>query len=162
VRLFVGRHSFAGIPVRDPKQERERALLPEGIKIAKAIAAQMLSDGDLPDTIFCSPFQRTTQTADIYGKAWGIQVNVVGTFAPFRPLEEEILGMMAHGEIKNFMIIGHVDNTTPAFRNLGSRDWPKLVMSEVRKLKIDRDTGDWKIKWTLKPSDLGLIDHTNK
>lgn len=160
MRLYVARHAFAGAFSTDPKKERERPLTPEGVAMAKAVAAAMLDADEIPSVIFASPFMRTTQTADIYGKTLGIQVNAIDDLAPNRPLEDRILELMTHKEVKGFMILGHVDNTTPAFNNFGGDDdWDDLVMAEVRRVKIDRKTGAWKLRWSIKPSELGLKDY---
>lgn len=160
MKLWVARHGYAGdfIPY-DTKAERNRPLRPEGRKMVQAIAAAMADADECPKVIFASPFERTKQTADIIGSFLMVQVNIVDDLAPNRPLEERLLEFMGHKEQKRIMIVGHVDNTTPAFNNLGSGKWEPLVMGEVRRLKIDRKTGDWKLKWGVKPSDLGLEDH---
>jgi phosphohistidine phosphatase SixA len=94
------------------------------------------------------------------GKRLGLRVSVVDDLSPDRPLEDRSLEMMGHGEVKRMLIVGHVDNTTPAMRNLGGdQKWKDLVMAEIRSVKIDRGDGGWKLRWSLKPSDLGLKDH---
>lgn len=153
------RHGYAGDPAADPKRERERPLLPEGRATVTAIAKAMLSADEIPNVIFTSPFARTTQTADIVGKLLQVQVNVVDDLAPNRPLEDRLLELMSHGAISRLMVVGHVDNTTPAFENFGGdTKWKDLWMGEVRRLKIDRKSGEWSLKWCVKPSDLGLKD----
>jgi phosphohistidine phosphatase SixA len=160
MRLYVGRHSYAGDFSPDPKKERERPLTPEGVTIAKSMAAALATADEVPSVIFASPFARTVQTADIYGKILGVQVNSIDDLSPNRPLEDRILELMTHKQVKGFMIVGHVDNTTPAFNNFGGDvDWDDLVMGEVRRVKIDRKTGAWKLKFQLKPSDIGLKDY---
>jgi phosphohistidine phosphatase SixA len=162
VKLWVMRHAYAGDFSEDPKKERERPLKPEGVEMAKAVAGAMSEAGEEPKVIFASPFVRTTSTADIVGKALGIQVNIIDDLAPNRPLEDRVLELMGHDAMKRIMIVGHVDNTTPALDGFGSDDgskWKDLVMAEVRRLKIDRKTGAWRVKWGVKPSDLGLEDH---
>ena len=159
MRLWIGRHAYAGPAVNDPKAERDRPLLPEGIATATAIAKALAAAGEVPNVIFSSPFQRAIQTADIYGKTLGVQVNVIGEFAPMRPLEDGIIGLMAKREQKQIMCIGHVDNTTPSMNNLGGDvDWNDLVMAEVRRVRIDRKTGAWSLKWGVRPSDVGCRD----
>lgn len=159
MRMWVCRHAYAGDSLPDPKAERERPLLPEGKATALAVAKALLAAGEVPKVIFCSPFMRTIMTADIYGKTMGVQVNVIGEFAPMRPLEDSILNLMSHGEQRKIMVVGHVDNTTPAMNNLGGdTKWKDLVMAEVRRVRIDRKSGQWSIRWGIKPSDLGLKD----
>lgn len=160
MRLWWLRHGYAGDPSTDPKTERERPLWPEGKAMALAIAKAMLKAGETPSVIFCSPFTRAIMTADIVGKAHGIQVNVIGDLAPMRPLEDGIIGLIANDNVKRIMLVGHVDNTTPGMRNLGGDvKWKDLVMAEVRRVKISRDDGSWKMRWALRPSNLGLKDY---
>lgn len=160
MRLWLARHGWSGPGLPDPKAERERPLLPEGIATIKAIAKAMRDAGECPNVIFSSPFQRAVDTADIFGRILGVQVNVIGEFSPQRPLEDGILGLMEHGEQKRILVCGHVDNTTPAMNNLGGDvKWKDLTMGEVRRVRIDRKSGQWKLKWGIKPSDIGRQDH---
>lgn len=160
MKLWVARHAYAGDPSTDPKKERERELLPEGKATALAIARTMAALAEIPKVIFCSPFARAIMTADIFGKELGIQVNVIGDLAPMRPIEDAILGLAAKGETKRIMVVGHVDNTTPAMENLGGdQKWKDLVMAEVRRVKFSRNDGSWKLRWAIKPSDVGRKDN---
>lgn len=175
MKLFVMRHADAGAASKDPKKERERGLTANGIKTAQAIADAMVDADELPKVIFCSPFVRAVETADIVGKTLGIAVNVVGDMAPDRPIEDSILGFMKHDELKRFAIIGHHDNIDPAFNKFGGdmgdcllksdKDvdgvecfWPTLVKGEVRRLRIHREFGFWQCQWRLLPSDVGMKD----
>lgn len=166
MKLYVARHAWAGPSSQDPKTERNRPLLPEGVATANAIAKAMIAVGEIPKVIFCSPYARTNQTADILGKAFnlatgnGMRVNVVGDLSPDRPLEPQLLNLMSNGEVKRAMVVCHVDNTTPGLNNLGGdQKWNDLVMCEVRRVQIDRKSGAWKLKWGIKPSDIGCKDY---
>lgn len=165
MRLFVFRHAFAGPTNNDPKKERERPLLPEGRAVAKAIALALLEIDQFPKTLFCSPFQRAIDTADIIGKTLTdngpkrVQVNVINDLSPVRPVVPGLKSIVGYEDLKRVGIVGHVDNTTPAFKSLKSDDkWVDLVMGECRLIEIDRKDLSWKLVWTLKPSDLGLKD----
>jgi phosphohistidine phosphatase SixA len=159
MRLYIGRHCYAGDPDPDPKKERERPLLPEGKVTAAAIANAMVDAGEVPNCIFCSPFRRAIDTADIYGRIFGIQVNVIGDLAPVRPLEDAIATLIGSDKLSRVMLIGHVDNTTPAMKSFDGEDkWPDLVMGEARRVKINRDDCSWSLKWGIKPSDIGRKD----
>lgn len=169
-KLWVARHCYAGNPSADPKVERERPLMPEGRATAKAVAQAMIKAGEIPYVVFCSPYQRTIETSDIicrtfnamgaYATKQPMQVNVIGGLAPQRPIEKEILGLLANGEQKRILLVCHKDNTTPAMNNLDDGKWKDLVMGEVRRVRMNRDTGAWKLRWSMKPSDLGLKDYT--
>ncbi len=191
MKMYMGRHSFAGPSNKDPKKERERGLTDAGVAIATAIANEMGANDEVPNVIFSSPFFRAQQTADLYGKILGVRVNIIDDVAPNRPMDDRIVELMAHGDLRKFMIVGHHDNTTPAMNLFGGRmgkekrddddklrkalgyedsstpgsdgtnkgDWVPLVMSEVRRLRMDRKTGQWKVRWRLRPSDIGLKDY---
>jgi phosphohistidine phosphatase SixA len=58
--------------------------------------------------------------------------------------------------------LGYRDSSTPGDNNDNPKakgDWVPLVMGEVRRLRIDRVTGKWKVKWRLRPSDIGMRDY---
>lgn len=160
MKLWVMRHCYAGDGSTDPKIERERPLTAEGKATALAIARAMANLGELPEVIFSSPFMRATMTADTIGKELAVQVNWIGDLAPMRNLDTTVLDLMSFPKARRIMIVAHVDNTTPSMNMLGGDvRWKDLVMGEVRRVKIDRDSGEWKLKWSLKPSDLGRPDH---
>lgn len=202
MKLYAARHAYAGPAAKDPQKERERELTDAGADIATAIAKEMASQGEVPNVIFASPFVRAQQTADIYGKVLGVRVNIIDDIAPNRPMDDRLIELMSHGELRKFMIVGHHDNTTPMFNAFGGKmagekrddddylrdalgyadgttpsagakpgdgadpndggkpgDWVPLVMAEVRRIRIDRDTGEWKVRWRLRPSDIGLKDY---
>ncbi len=161
MKLYIGRHAYAGASSADPKKERDRPLTPEGRAMAKAIANAMAAAGEIPRVIFSSPFQRAIETSDIYGKTWGVQVNVVGEMAPVRPLTNSIADLLqAPEKLKRVLLVGHVDNTTPAMRELEDGDkWKPLVMGEVRRVTMSRSDLCWTLKWQIRPSDLGLKDY---
>jgi phosphohistidine phosphatase len=174
LKLYVARHSDAGAFIPgDPKAERERTLTPNGVRLAKAVGAKMKSAGQVPSVIFSSPLERAKQTADIIGAKLKVQVNIIDDLAPNRPLEDRVLELIKHRQVKRAMLVGHHDNTTPAFDNFGGDmgdsltddddeddfdDWPPLVKAELRKLRIDRDSGNWKCVWRVMPSSLGFSD----
>ena len=163
MRLFVGRHGFAGDPSPDPKKEAERPLKQEGRDAVAAVAAAMLKLGDLPKCIFCSNYQRAQETAYIYGKAFGVNVAVIGDLAPIRPLTDGLFSLMGSKEkIGRVMLVGHRDNTEPLFNDLDGPKFGKIMMGEVKRLTIDRKTGAFDLKWCIKPSDVGFPDHWDK
>ena len=171
-KLWIARHCFAGSPSADPKTERERSLTAEGRATAKAIAQAMIKAGEIPYVVFCSPFARTVQTADIIVKTINdagamlsknaLQVNAIGDLSPMRPIENGILNLLSKGEIKRVLLVCHKDNTTPAMNNFGGDSkWKDLTMGEVRRVNMQRKDGSWKLRWCIKPSDLGLADYDN-
>lgn len=153
------RHGFAGEKERDPAKERERSLTPEGRSTVLAIAKEMESAGEVPEHIFASPYARTTETADIVGKVFGLRVDIIDHFSPNRPCLHGLEEVVECDELKRVLVVGHEDNLDPMMQELGD-DWDDLVMGEVRRVKMDRKSYEWKLRWALKPSDVGRKDHT--
>jgi phosphohistidine phosphatase SixA len=159
VKLWVARHGFAGDVRRDPTEERNRSLTKEGRATVEAVAKGMRVAGEIPVLILASPYARTLETADIFGKVLDVRVDVLDELAPNFPIADTIARLAEDSEMHRLMIVGHVDNTTPAMEQLGSDDeWPNLLKSEVRRVKIDRKTGEWKLRWQLLPSDVAMPD----
>jgi phosphohistidine phosphatase SixA len=162
VKLWIGRHSWAGPASSDPDKEMHRELLPEGVATAKAIANAMVQADEIPNAIFASPYTRATQTALIYAKIFGVNVAVIGDLAPLRPLTTalvSLVGATGREKLKRAMIVGHTDNITPTMRDLDDGDWAPEKMSEVRRVEISRKDMSWKLKWAIRPRDLGLPEH---
>lgn len=152
----------------DPTKERTRGLTAEGKRIAAKIAAEIAKADKTPKMIFTSPFARAVETGDIYGRALGeatgkaVRVSNVGDFAPDRPLEPGIAGLISTDGLKRVMIVGHVDNTSPCFNTFNAvngDDWDDLVMGEVRLIEIDRKSLQWTELWRICPSDVGETDY---
>ncbi|HEY2516974.1 MAG TPA: phosphoglycerate mutase family protein [Polyangiaceae bacterium] len=160
MRVYFMRHSLAGAPRDDPREERERPLTDKGRDLAKAIAQQMGEVGEIPNVIFASPYQRAIDTADIVGAELGLEVAVIGDLAPVRPLAPGILQIIGDGKVKRPLFVGHHDNTTPLMNDdlEGADQWLPLVKGEVRRVKMRRKDGQWSLKWCLCPSDLGFRD----
>lgn len=72
MKLYLMRHADA-VPQKPNQEDSERQLSPKGKKDAKEAAAKLLSTGVLLDIIFCSPYKRTVQTAEIVAKEFGIE-----------------------------------------------------------------------------------------
>jgi len=164
MKLWIARHCYAGDSSDDPKVEMTRPLVHEGVKMAKAIASAMLAMGEVPKSIFCSNYTRAMQTAQIYGKVLGAGVSMVSALAPLQPLTSVLADFVqttGRERMKRVMLVGHVDNTTPTMRDLDDGEWEDLVMGEVRRVEMSRDDLSWELRWTLKPSDLGLVDHAS-
>ena len=161
MKLWIGRHCYAGNASDDPTIETSRPLVAEGIATAKAIANAMVSAGEIPNAIFCSGYQRATDTAFIYGKIFACPVVVKTALGPVAPLTDELSSWVqtkGREKLKRLMIVGHKDNTTPTMRDLDDGDWNDLVMGEVRRVEISRADLSWKLKWMIQPSMLGLKD----
>lgn len=166
------RHAWAGERSSDPEEERTRSLKPEGRKTAEVVAKWLADNLDEPPTtIFVSPFQRTIETGDIVGRVLNeergtdIRVNAVGDMAPDRPLTGSILELAGQfgGSNDRILLVGHGDNLPAAFDALPNKDgddFPDLKMAMVVAVKMKRKSGKWRVKWTLRPSDIGRPDHT--
>lgn len=159
MKLWVMRHSVAGQVSTDPEVERDRPLTDEGVEIAEAIAKGMKDADEIPLVIFASCFVRTQETADIVGKLLKVPVDLIDELAPHLPITKWVMGLIENEDMKRVMIVGHHDNLEPCFEELGDGEvFDELVKGEVRRLDIDRDTGEWTEEWRLRPTDVGLED----
>jgi len=160
MKLWLARHAYAGDSVDgDPQGERERPLKKQGLAMARAIAQQMVANGEIPDVIIASTLVRAQMTADILGAATGATVDLSGDLSPHLPITDWLLTTIADNSIKRLMVLCHRDNIDPMMQSLaGGDDWPGIVMGEVRRVEMVRQTGQWSLKWQCKPSDLGLKD----
>ena len=159
MKLWIMRHSMAGNYSDDPEKERDRPLTKEGVGIAEAIAKGMMDMEEMPSVIFASNFVRTQETADIVGKTLKVPVDLIDELAPHLSLTNWVMSIVGNKDMKRVMIVGHHDNLQPCFEELGDGEpFKDLAKGEVRRLDIDRDTGEWEETWQLKPSDVGLED----
>jgi phosphohistidine phosphatase SixA len=176
VKLFLVRHSEAGGHASDPQVERERPLTEFGIEMAEAMAELMLKSSApayvLPNFILCSPYQRAVQTADIFGRALGIDVSIASELSPDSPAKSLIEMLLADDAHKRPMVCGHHDNLVPAMCAFGgdmgewarpnddfSRgDFPMMAKAGVFRVSIDRQTGEWVGRDRYCPSEAGYPD----
>jgi phosphohistidine phosphatase SixA len=158
LKLWLARHSEAGGPDRDPVEERERELTEEGEAIAEDVARGMKKAGEIPEVIFASNYRRASQTGDIFGKILGCDVDLIDECNPHMPLCEFIQTILADENSKRVMIVGHSDNMIPALEELGVDETDDFAKGEVRRYKIDRDSGKSKERWRLRPSDVGKYE----
>lgn len=161
MKLWLARHAYAGDTIdSDPKAERDRPLKKQGVAMARAVAARMVECDEIPDIIIASTLVRAQMTADIIGAATGATVDLSGDLSPHLPITDWMLTTIADKSIKRLMVLCHHDNIDPMMQGLaGSASWDGIVMSEVRRLDMNRQTGQWDLKWQCKPSDLGLKDY---
>lgn len=159
MKFALIRHAYAGDASRDPVVERERPLVEEGRATAEAMAAALDALGEYPKAIFASPFARATETADIFGRHFGVQVNVVGGLAPMRPMETEIANLAMGDHLSRVWCVVHVDNSGDAMDSLGGDIvWDPLVMCEYRRVSMSRKDATWEFRTGLKPSQVGRKD----
>jgi len=159
VKLWLARHGQAGPYSVDPVKERDRGLTPQGRAVVVAIAKEMRSAGELPNQIYASEYARARETADAIGTILKIPVDVIDELAPHAPVYSMVKRFAGDDNISRAMLVGHSDNFNALYAQLtGDDDADDFVKAEVRRLKLDRDTLEAKLKWQLRPSDLGLRD----
>lgn len=160
MKLWLARHGSAGDHSTDPAKERERPLLADGRKVVEAMAAEMKRQGEVPRVIYCSEYTRAVQTADIFGKAFRCNVDIIDELGPHAAVKALLARIADEDEdIARAMIVGHTDNLSPLYRDItGDDDAEDFVKAEVRRVKLDRESLEAEEKWRLMPSDLGLRD----
>jgi phosphohistidine phosphatase SixA len=152
------RHGPAGPPSDDPEKERSRPLTKDGEELVAAVAEAMLKAGEEPRVIFASNYERTARTADIVGSVLGAGVDLIDECSPHMPLASFFRFLLDDDDTKRVMIVGHSDNIVPALNELDDNGFDDIAKGEVRRLKIDRKSGEWKEIWRLVPSVLGFKD----
>jgi phosphohistidine phosphatase SixA len=159
VKLWLTRHSDAGAYSTDPVKERDRGLTKVGVGMATAIAKEMRTIGELPKQIYASEYARARETADIIGSILKVPVDIIDELAPHAPVLSMVKRFAGDENISAAMLVGHSDNFNLLYVELtGDDDLDDFAKAEVRRLKIDRDTLEAKLKWQLRPSDLGMRD----
>lgn len=156
MKLWVMRHGEAGPSMTEPAEERQRGLTDPGRECVRAIAREMLRQDEVPHIILSSEYSRALETADIVGEMLGVMVNPLDELGPFIPVSQT-MRMLAESGAKRLMIVGHHDNLDPWIEAATGKEDP-LAKGEVRRYKIDRDSGKAVLKWSLLPSEVGSVD----
>lgn len=156
MKLYVMRHCDAGPRRTEPQEERWRGLTPEGREHVRALARQMLRDGEEPKAIYASNYNRTQETADIVGQILGCPVNLVDELAPHMAFGEFIDALLDDDNAKKCMVVGHSDNIEPWLEENGNTAEARegLGMGEIRKLDVDRVDSKFDELWRLSPEDV--------
>lgn len=173
MKLYVIRHSVREEPKDFSHAEDgdlEAELTDEGIELAAAMGQWMADNDEIPNVLITSPAVRTLQTAEEIVRsiteagyiAPDIQTDV--TIGPKMSIRGLVQRLAVDKSQKRIAIVSHHESIENGLKALlvDNGDEPHVDMpaaAEMRVLKVDRDSGAWKEKQRVRPSDLGLADH---
>jgi phosphohistidine phosphatase len=106
LELYLLRHADAGDPAAWKGDDADRPLSDKGEKQARAIGRMLAKAGFKPDAIVSSPKVRALKTAEIFGHAVGVAVDVDDRLAGLEDLDELGDVVLAHGGSK-VVVVGH-------------------------------------------------------
>lgn len=139
--------------------DRERSLIPRGIKHVAAVAMQMKKDGEQPKAIFASTFRRTLETADIFGRVLDVRVIPVSDLCPERSLHHFVHSLLEH-ERSGMMLVGHHMNMAAFLADCGDGLAPEvLACGEVRRYSCQMDRiQKLELSYRVTPYQVGMLD----
>ena len=105
--LYLLRHAHAGDPARWAGDDAVRPLSDKGRRQAERVGRLLAGVDEAPDLLVTSPLVRAAETAEIVGKALGVEVVVDRRLVG--PLFAEALGdiLLAAGVAQRPCIVGH-------------------------------------------------------
>lgn len=157
MKLWLQRHCPAGQASNDPRGEEWRCLSEGGRNIARAIGREMLDQGEIPNIIVCSDHARARETAELVGQIMGVRVDDLDELGPALPIAPMVRNFLESDDSKRIMIVAHSDNIEAFVSQYAADDEP-FAKGEIRRYNFDRDSGNGKLKWQLRPSDLDFVD----
>lgn len=102
--LIIARHGIAEDEAPDG-QDASRRLTKEGIAQTKKVARGLKEISRRPDVILTSPRVRAFQTAEIYGKAFDRQPEILAVLG--EPDPDAILAAVCRRSEETIMLVGH-------------------------------------------------------
>lgn len=162
MKIWWQRHGFAGPRSGKPKKDDARPLVAEGQKAVAAIADRMDDMAEWPLVVYASPLPRARMTAQIMSDALGAgNVQVIPQLARDQDILDWFRSVILKGRVKRALIVGHSDNIPPALADLNGgklADVDAFVMGEVRRLKMDPESGRWVERYRIQPADAGFTN----
>lgn len=142
--------------------DRDRGLIPRGIRQVQAVADRMKRDGEIPRVIFSSLYTRTMETADILGKTLDVRVVPSSEVCPWMPLLY-FVARLAVEEIRGFMMVSHHTGLQILLDRIGDGAAPTLLAcGEVRRYALNycEEEKLWKacLCYRITPADVGFGD----
>ena len=106
VELYLLRHADAGDPAAWKGDDALRPLSDKGEKQARGVGRMLARAGFKPDAIVSSPKVRALKTAEIFGHAVGVAVDVDDRLGGLGDLDQLADVVAAHGGAK-VVVVGH-------------------------------------------------------
>jgi len=148
MKLCFLRHGEADWPNWD-KADNERPLTQRGRKEMKRVAKFLERLNFVPDAILTSPLPRASQTAEIVGKRFGIELQTKPALAHGFNIERlRRLLANAHGEC--VMIVGHEPEFSEVISELTGAKI-KISKGGVALLEVNRNCTSGTLLWLFPP-----------
>jgi phosphohistidine phosphatase len=153
ISLHLLRHADAGDPGKWQGDDAARPLSEKGVRQAERLGRHLARVGFEPDAILSSPRLRALQTAEIVGKALGVEVTADDRLAG--SLDPGSVTALLHdaGSPRRPVLVGH----DPDFSELlaGLVGAPDLSMKKGALARVDLAagiaTGGGALRWLLPP-----------
>lgn len=162
MRLYLVRHGNPAEPDGDDDAP-DPGLTEEGRESVAALGRWMVENDERPACIFASPALRTQETAEILRDAFGLpSVELAGSIGPAMSIRKKVLSLAADRTTKNAMLVSHHETIAHGLRALNLDPAPHLDLfaeAEMRRYRIDRESGTWKERLRVPPSDLKNRDN---
>lgn len=104
--LYLLRHGLAE-PPGSASEDRKRRLIPEGVRRIELQAAAFARAGLLVERIFCSPYVRARQTAEIVARAFGKMAEEDARLASGASVDRMMDLIGEQGSSAGVMLVGH-------------------------------------------------------
>jgi phosphohistidine phosphatase SixA len=154
--LYLLRHADAGDPAAWKGDDALRPLSEKGEKQARRIGRLLADSGFKPDAIVSSPKVRALKTAEIFGHAVGVAVDVDDRLGGLQDLDELGDVVVAHGGSR-VVVVGH----DPDFSELAAElaGVGRLPMKKGAIVRIDTSlplrAGRGTLRWLVPPDIVG-------
>ena len=177
MRVYAIRHADAGNYIGKSQVDEfmhnpadlARKLMPEGVEMAQNLAQWMVANDEVPTLILYSPVVRASQTAKVMKAAFAaagvtVPAKVEQNLEISKPWEMTVKAVAADPSKKRVALVSHSDNMIPGLRALNYYSGADkfavdpIAKCEMRILKVDRGTFNWKERARIMPSDLGSYD----
>jgi phosphohistidine phosphatase len=156
IELYLLRHADAGDPAAWKGDDAERPLSDKGEKQARAMGRFLAKAGFKPDAIVTSPKARAQKTAEIFGHAIGVAVDVDDRLGGLEDLAELGDVVTAHGGTR-VVVVGH----DPDFSELAAElvGVGRLPVKKGGMVRIDTSlplrAGRGVLRWLVPPDIAG-------
>lgn len=105
MQLWLIRHGACEL---NAASDEERVLTPEGIHDVEKVVGQVMQvSGEAPLTLLSSPFHRAQQTAEVFGRHWGLQAEMAAWLVPLAGVSTAMEELRKRPESR-IALVGHM------------------------------------------------------
>jgi phosphohistidine phosphatase len=153
VSIHLLRHADAGDPETWQGDDAVRPLSPKGVRQAERLGRHLVAAGFEPDVVLTSPKLRALQTAEIVGRALGIEPRTEEQLAGAPGLRELARILADGGSPRRPVLVGHDPEFSEMLAELTVS--PSLRMKKGALARVDVrghiGAGTGELRWLLPP-----------